>query len=348
MARISSSELCDGKEKGVHVLDFRTGSGFNFLVVPDRGMDIAFAEYKGHNLAWMSGTGIVAPAYYEPEGWNWSRGFFGGLLTTCGLLHVGIPDTYKGEPIGAHGRVSYTPARNVSHAAEWSADGCRLSAAGEMHDIRPSLYSLLLRRRIEAEAGGKSLRIHDTVINSGCTRTPHQIIYHINAGFPILSAVSRLVAPSRKVTPRESVAAEGAKDYHLCEAPAAEYREKVYYHDMAPCSDGRVWVALVNSALGDGLGLYVKYAPENLPRMIQWKMMGEGTYVMGMEPSNSYGTGMAHVEKLGSLRQLEAGEQVEYRLEIGVLEGREEIAAFEAEVARAKPAPTIIAPPLLP
>src|SRR5688572_25234249 len=85
IARITSCTLSDGKEKGVQCLDFHTGSGLNFMVIPDRGMDIAFADYNGRNLAWMAPSSIVNPQYYEPEGWGWIRGFFGGLLTTCGL-----------------------------------------------------------------------------------------------------------------------------------------------------------------------------------------------------------------------------------------------------------------------
>jgi hypothetical protein len=60
--------LDDGPERGVRAIDVRTGSGFQFTVVPDRGLDVWRAEYQGASLCWHSQTGPVAPAFYEPEG----------------------------------------------------------------------------------------------------------------------------------------------------------------------------------------------------------------------------------------------------------------------------------------
>jgi hypothetical protein len=42
--------------------------------------------------------------------------------------------------------------------------------------------------------------------------------------------------------------------------------------------------------------------------------------------------GRAHERQRGALQFLEPGERREYRLEIGVLDGREAIEAFEGEV----------------
>ncbi|PJF45808.1 MAG: DUF4432 domain-containing protein, partial [Candidatus Thermofonsia Clade 3 bacterium] len=141
LARILSCELNDGRERGVRALVFQTASGFSFTVVPDRGMDIAYADYLGRSLCWVSPTGIVAPAFYEPEGWGWIRGFFGGLLTTCGLLNVGAPDVVNNEAQGAHGRISYLPATNVSYDTVWAGDDLFLLARGEMREVRQNIYN---------------------------------------------------------------------------------------------------------------------------------------------------------------------------------------------------------------
>src|SRR3972149_11771511 len=76
------AELTDGNQKDVRVADFRTGTGFNFTVSLDRGMDITYAEYQGKPLCWRSATGDVSPAFYEPEGLGWLRGFYGGRGAT--------------------------------------------------------------------------------------------------------------------------------------------------------------------------------------------------------------------------------------------------------------------------
>lgn len=347
VADIRSFTLNDGREKGVHCMEFRTGSGLNFTVVPDRGMDIAACDYKGINLVWQSATGIAGPAFYEPSGAGWIRGFFGGLLTTCGLYNVGVPNDYRGEHFGMHGRLSYLPANQVSYDACWAGDDYFLLAKGEMREARPFLYNLVLRRRIQARAGEKSFVIHDTVTNEGHESTPCQVLYHINAGFPLVAGGSRLLAASRTVTPRDADAADEKENHAAFTAPIRGFREKVYYHDPAPCSDGRAWVAVVNPDLGSGLGLFVKYRTETLPRLVQWKMLGEGMYVVGIEPSNSHGVGIEREEKMGTLQMIEPGQDIDFHLELGVLDGLREITDFEREIRIAAPGAPEYQPALL-
>src|ERR671911_39147 len=88
VAGVRVVEHGDGMERGVRVLEFRTGSGFSFDVLLDRAMDIGRCEHDGRALGWQSGTGFIGPWYYEPEELGWLRGFGGGLLTTCGMEHA--------------------------------------------------------------------------------------------------------------------------------------------------------------------------------------------------------------------------------------------------------------------
>lgn len=339
LARILSCELNDGKERGVRCLVFQTGGGLNFTVVPDRGMDIAYADYFGKSLAWISPSTIVAPQYYEPEGWNWVRGFYGGLLTTCGLVNVGAPDVIDDEAHGAHGRISYTPATNVSYDMVWAGDDLYLLARGEMRDYRMNRYNLVLKRRIQVRAGDSSLRIHDTLVNEGARSVSYEILYHINAGFPILTREAYFTSPSCMITPRDQAAEEVKEHWRLCADPTPGYQELIYYHDVFPCSDGKVWAALVNPVLDGGLALYVKYDPTNLPILMQWKMFGEGTYVLGIEPTNSFGLSLERQKALGMVSIIEPQQEIDFHLELGVLAGADEITVFEREISIASPTP---------
>jgi hypothetical protein len=175
IAHVMSFELRDGREKGVHCLHFRTGSGLNFTAVPSRCMDIAFCDYKGINLVWQSPTTIAAPEFYEAEEMGWLRGFFGGLLTTCGLVNVGRPDQWNGERYGIHGRIGHTPASHISHDALWAGNDYYLLARGEMREGRPFGPNLVLRRRIQTQAGQRYFSIHDTVVNEGHQPAPLQL-----------------------------------------------------------------------------------------------------------------------------------------------------------------------------
>jgi Domain of unknown function (DUF4432) len=53
--------LGDAVERGVRVLEFRTGSGFEFDVLVDRAFDIGRCEQGGCSLAWTSRAGLAGP-----------------------------------------------------------------------------------------------------------------------------------------------------------------------------------------------------------------------------------------------------------------------------------------------
>ncbi|HIE08226.1 MAG TPA: DUF4432 family protein [Armatimonadetes bacterium] len=338
-------KLADGPEAGVRAIDFRTGSGLNFTVLPDRGMDISWAEYKGMSLCWHSATGQVGPWFYEPEGFGWLRSFYGGLLVTCGLTYMGAPgeDPEAENPVsaapfgdvskvylGLHGRASNIPARNVKADGEWRGDDYVMWAEGRIREATVFGEVVELRRRVEAVLGERRLFVKDVVRNIGYVKAPLMILYHINIGFPVVDEGSRLVAPVEGVEPRDEDAERGLSEYDRFSAPVKGFREQVYFLDMRPDPEGFVRAALVNEALG--LGVYVKYRKEQLPRFIEWKMMGEGVYVVGMEPANSLVLGRPEIRRRGELDILEPGEGREFALEIGVLEGVDEIREFEASV----------------
>ncbi|MEG2882882.1 MAG: DUF4432 family protein, partial [Christensenella sp.] len=54
--------LSAGKADGVRVIDVKTGGGFSFSILPSRGMDIAWADYKGIPVAYIGKSGVVSPA----------------------------------------------------------------------------------------------------------------------------------------------------------------------------------------------------------------------------------------------------------------------------------------------
>ena len=168
--------------------------------------------------------------------------------------------------------------------------------------------------------------------NLGGLPTPHMLLYHCNLGFPLLDTHSQLVANSKCVTPRDEEAATGLPQWASFEPPSAGYREQVFYHDLVADSNGEVRVALLNRTLDGGLGVYLKYHQQTLPYLVQWKQMGFGTYVLGLEPANCHVEGRVSERASGRLQHLQPGESRDYRLEIGVLDGAAEIDAFVKKV----------------
>jgi len=316
------AELADGRERGVRVADFRTGTGFAFTVHIDRGLDIGAAEYCGEALAHKTAAGVPAPSYYEPEGTGWVNGFPAGLLATCGLSFAGHPCEDGGQQLGLHGPVSYIPATNVWADGSWQGDTYEMFVQGKVREGHLFGDKLELTRRISARLGESRLFINDRVVNYGAVRSPLMIIYHCNMGFPLVDEGAEMVGPSRSIKPATESARPGVPRAMRFEAPQAGIGEEVFYHDMAADAEGMVTVGLVNRAFhhGRGLGLYIRYRQAELPRFTEWKMMGAGDYVVGLEPSNCEPIGGRAAERArGTLQFLEPGESREFVLELGVL-----------------------------
>lgn len=329
LASARPCELTEGKAKGVAAIDFNTGSGFRFTVLPDRGLDITAADYCGKSLCWRSPAGDVSPAFYQPEGLEWLYSFAGGLLTTCGLTYSGLPCEDEGKALGLHGRVANIPAREVSLDSGWEGDDYLIGVRGKVDESSVFGPHLCLTRSIFAFAGEQRLFIHDEVTNLGHESAPHMMLYHINLGFPVIDAGSRLVAPSLNVTPRDPAAAAVAKDYARCAPPRAGIAEVVYYHDLAT-ADGKTMAGIINPEIN--FGAYVAWRKQQLPVLVQWKMMGKGHYVMGVEPSTNRVGGRAEERKAGRLKMLKPGQTAVYDLEIGALPARDDVLAFEKAV----------------
>jgi len=328
--------LGDGRERGVRAAEFRTGTGLEFTVLLDRGMDVAEARYKEYPLAWVSSTGFAAPSFFEPEGLGWLRTFGGGMLTTCGLTYLGEPCEDEGEALGLHGRISNIPARSTWVDGEWEGRVYRMWAQGKVRETTASEENLELCRRVWARLGENRFFVDDEVVNLGFEPSPFMILYHINVGYPVVDDGSRLIAPSRSVRPRDEEAKKGLSEWDKFQSPTPGFKEQVFYHDMAEDHDGYVTVALVNPDVeGRPLGVYVRYHREQLDKFVEWKMMGEGTYVVGLEPSNCWVNGRAEARRRGELAFLEPGERRRFHLEIGVVDSEDKLAEIESHVREA-------------
>ncbi|MDZ7837242.1 MAG: DUF4432 family protein [Actinomycetota bacterium] len=112
--------------------------------------------------------------------------------------------------------------------------------------------------------------------------------------------------------------------------PVDGYKEQVFFHDISADSQGYSHIALVNPQLnsGRGLGIAVKFNKDSLPHLVQWKMMGNGEYVCGLEPANSFVRGRAVERQEGTLKFIQPGQKVNYHLEFELLDSRKSIGQF--------------------
>ena len=344
---IDRVQYCEGKSKGVEALFFRTGSGLNFTVLPDRGLDIYNAEYNGIPLAYLTPAGVVSPKYYDKQGWSWIRTFGGGLLTTCGLLNVGPPCEFEGELQGAHGRISTTPAENVIIYQGWIRDKYFLTAQGTLREERLNKYNLKMERVFEVLAGEREIHVEDRITNEGYRSSPLMILYHINIGYPFLSEKSFLMTSLKSLLPRDPDTEDGKKEYNRFEKPRENYFEKCYFHIMNQTASGKAMAGIFNPEFEDGIGVVVEWKVDELPRMTQWKMLGKGLYVNGLEPANCWCDSVANEVKRKGFRPIEPGERRDFKVKISVVASKKEIEQ-KMKVIQALAAPKLkFLPPII-
>ena len=340
VAGVRLVSLGDGISRGVRVLEFRTGTGFAFDVLVDRAFDVGRCEMRGASLAWLANPGVVAPWYYEPDPWGWFRAWGGGMVVTCGLDHTLGPGEDTAEqfhqphirdtvPYGLHGRVGGLPARLVGYGERWDGDECVLWAEGEV--LQSAVYGehLVLRRRVEARVGSSRFTIHDEVENVGHSLTSHMLLYHCNAGYPVVDDGSELLVPARRTTTEYHVPIEG---YRTLTGPMKNATEACFEHELIPEPGGTVPVAIVNRALG--LGVYQVFHLAQLPCHTAWRMLGEDTYGLALEPSTNRDAGRWDAKERGELIYLEPGDGRTYDLEIGALPDGPAVEGFAARIAR--------------
>ena len=330
LARIQRSTLREGRAEGVESVEITTGSGFQFTVLPGRGLDISHASYRGIPLCWRTFAGEAAASYYEPRGAGWHRTAFGGLMSTGGLSTMGSASIDQGEELGHHGRVSNIPASSVWADAGWDGDTYRLWVRGKVAEAEALGTNLVLSREISTEMGASHLIIRDRVENRTFARVEHMMLYHFNIGFPLLSATTRLLVNREDVSPREDESLAALAQWDRFEPPLAGRPHQLFYHRLRPDCDGKAHVLLAGMQdYPEGpLAVYLSYTHETLPWFVNWKCMTAGDYVTGIEPANAWVEGRAVEREAGRLRFLEAWESVEYEVEFGVLDGSSAINEF--------------------
>ena len=343
---VTLATRADGPERGVRVLRFRSGGGLEAEVLVDRSMDVAGLALWGVPIGFHSPTGFRAPWLHEhdsEDGLGWLRSF-SGLMNTCGLDHIMGPTEETAEHYhypyrrtvrhGLHGRVAYIPARLRGYGVDWEGERGLLWAEGEVRQATMFGENLVLRRRIEVEVGGIGLTVTDSVTSEGFHPTPHALLYHVNAGWPVLAATARVVAPIRG-TPFTAHDPNATTIGPVGQAPVQSgFVEQVYEHELAVEADGTGFAALVNPAFAwpggaTGIGLLVEWDARAMPAFYEWQNLQEGNYVVGLEPATAHAGSRDDWKRRGELIWLDHGDRRDYRLELTPLLGAEVIAAVE-------------------
>lgn len=307
---IEEHRFVGGKGDGMRLLEVNNGKGLELTVSLDRAADISRLRYRGINMSYFSPCGYVAPAYYESKGSGWLQSFTAGFLTTCGLQAVGSPCTDEDEELPLHGSIANIPAEQ----AYWFEENGKLVIHAVVKDEVIFGRKIRLNRELRVSLEENSFTIQDTIENTGDTKQPFEILYHMNMGYPLLDEDSVVEIPSRSVTPRDDHAAEDIGNWMQMIKPEAGYVERCYYHKFNEEGKASIYQPKLKQ------GLEILFNPKELDGFVEWKMMGVRDYVLGLECGNCLPDGRDVMRRTGMLKFLEPGEKKIYCVKIRMMD----------------------------
>jgi hypothetical protein len=329
---IETAVLDNGLGRGTRIAWVNTGAGLRYKVVIDRGLDIADAFHNRHSLVWLSHAGVTAPRPDANKGLEWLWAFAGGLVTTCGLTHVGGPESDQSGERGLHGRFSNLPAQVESVIQpNLATSKLEMSITAVVRESRVFGPNLELRRTISSPLGDPALRIHDVVKNVGNARTPHMLLYHCNYGWPLVDKGTKIVWKGQCVSrglDMDNAIFNSTHDFRTAQPPLERHRatgEACGFIDVTSDADGMCTIGLYNEKLG--LAVATRYKKRQLPALANWQHWGPGEYVTGGagdEPAHRRGQG----PRAKKLLHLDPGQSRTYDIEIRVLTQEQDIRRF--------------------
>lgn len=327
---IETAVIDNGPGRGTRIAWINTGTGLRYKVVIDRAMDIADAFYNQHSLAWISHVGITSPQPFSSHGMDWIKTFGGGLLTTCGLSHVGGPETDEFGERGLHGGISNLPAEIESIIQPDPLRGnLNMSITGKVRQTQVFGPSFELRRTISGVLGQPVIRIHDEVYNAANTPQPHMLLYHFNFGWPLVDEGTSLLWKGDWTSPGQDkpgkIFREG-NNFRTVPAPLEAHDgtgEEVAVINPPADAEGQCYCGLYNANLRIAVSLQFK--KKELPWLTNWQHFGRGEYVTGVEPGTHGPIGQSRARKEGQLIFIPPGGVRSYDVELGVLHTENEI-----------------------
>ena len=330
---IETSVLDNGSGRNVRIAWINTGSGLRYKVVIDRAMDIADAFYNQHSLAWLSHGGITSPRPDCDRDLEWLSTFAGGLVTTCGLSHIGGPENDEFGKRGLHGKISNIPANLESIIQpDIKAGNLDMSITGVMKESKVFGPNLELRRTIAGTLGSPEIRISDKVTNYGNTSAAHMILYHCNFGWPVIDEKTQIIwngtCKSRGLKMDNEIFNEKV-NYKICQKPINSHKgggEACSFIDVNADKKGMCKIGFYNRNLK--LAVAIEYNKKQLPCMANWQHWGNGEYVCALEPGTNPPIGQKKAREQKQLIYLQPGESRTYELKISVLTEQKQIKEF--------------------
>ncbi|HMO83284.1 MAG TPA: DUF4432 family protein, partial [Lacipirellulaceae bacterium] len=279
-----------GVSEGVDLLEIKA-ERVSLTLIPTRGLSLLDARIGELPLGWQSPIPEPVHPKYVPLAEPHGYGFLAGpneLMFRCGLESLGRPDfTADGVlKYSLHGRIANLPVHYLDVSID--EDAAQVVVRGQIAERRFLRQKLLLEVKYVVDLSSGCISWTDQVLNLGQQLAQLQMMYHVNLGPPILQEGSRFLAPYRQVVPRDADAQAGVSVWNLYGPPQADYREQVYFIELAGDDAGQTVVMLADR--DSNVGACLRFNVHELPCFTLWKntqSVADG-YVTGIQPGTSF------------------------------------------------------------
>jgi len=255
----------DGPARGADLIYVSNGR-LNFVLNASNCLDILRLWHGGTNIGFLTKNGL----YTAND--DFSRTFPAGMLYTCGLDNIGAREGFK-----IHGRIHSVPAA----IKELRADEKGVKIVGEIRLTELFGENITVTRTVTTSFGSGKLDLHDEIVNNGFKTEKYCILYHVNAGYPLVDDGAEIVGQFDESIARTPWAEKNIGGMFKIDPPSDDIDEMVFFHRQSVPS-----VAIANKKLGKKMTL--TYSKDTLPCLIEWKSMGSGDYCIGLEPSTCW------------------------------------------------------------
>jgi hypothetical protein len=323
----------NGQARGSRIAWFNTGTGLRYKVMIDRCLDIADAFFNQHCLTWLSHNGVCCPKRDVGKEMIWLESFVGGLITTCGLVHIGSPEKFGSVFRTMHGRISNIPAQIESIIQPNIETGEKeMSISGTITESTVFGPSLRLKRKISSFLGESKIYLNDHVTNIGNEQSPHMLLYHCNFGFPLTDDGSHIFCNGKWKSRGLELDNEIFNDrncYKKCPSILKSHSgvgEAAALIDPEADAQGTCRAGIYNSKLE--ILAVVSFNKRSLPCLSNWQHWGKREYVTALSPATNYPVGELVAIKQKDVMYIYPGETKNYNLEIEVVAGKSKITDF--------------------
>lgn len=323
LAGIQQSVLSRGTGKGLEIVEMYNEKGLSLSILPDRCMDIRKLTYKGMNISFETKNGPTSNFLASSNPKDFASQWPGGMLFTCGLDNVGKGSS-EDVLYPTHGRIWAKPSEQLELRKYWENGEFILEAKGDIHQTKLNGEHLQLNRTIKVKNNSSCFYLNDELTNLEEKDEKIMLLYHFNFGYPFLDENSYLEILNSEITDIHDT----PDKYPITMGkPKDNYPEECFFYKNTSQTS---MAMLINP--DTNIAAYIKFDTTNLPNLLIWKNVKSHDYVLAIEPCNCLVKGREFEEKNGNLRIIKAGETLNFEIEFGILEGKDEILQFKGKM----------------